>query len=479
MKNELCLRQSVKSVVGIAMIALFTYSHQLFSQEMPVYIDVFPPSPNASSIAKFGDIPVSQYTGTPNISIPLNSAKSGSIEVPISLSYHASGIRVDELASWIGLGWTLSAGGAISRTTRGLPDDSPNGFLNTPAIPASIDGSNLETFQDYYKGIVDSQADVFHVNAPGLSFKFYFQKNGDIITVPVQNVKIEKTVNQGISSFLVKSSNGQQYLFSSIEESETETIGADRTTNNKYASSWYLTEIISPFGHDRITFDYSDYYTDYLLNSTETAEFDNTLGETFTYQKIWGKRLSKITSDAGSIEFIASTIERSDLRGDYALESIMVKDPEGQLISKYGLEYNYFDTNGISAYTPPSSAGEDLNKRLRLTSIKQYGNEDSLSPLSHEFEYNEDILLPARNSKSQDMWGYYNGQYTNTTLIPEQKLAYLSDGIKTFNLLKGANREVSEQHMKAAQLKKIYYPTGGHSEFEFEPHTCESFWLKE
>jgi hypothetical protein len=87
-----------------------------------------PPSPNAASLGKYGNIPVSLYTGIPSISIPLYQLEHGSIKVPISISYHASGIKVNEEASRVGLGWALNgAGGVISRNIVGEDDFFPEG----------------------------------------------------------------------------------------------------------------------------------------------------------------------------------------------------------------------------------------------------------------------------------------------------------------------------------------------------------------
>src|SRR5579863_7043768 len=80
-------------------------------------------SPTAASLGKYGDIPVSYNTGIPNISIPIYSVQAGSLKLPISLSYHASGLKVEEEAGWVGAGWALNAGGMITRTVIGAPDD--------------------------------------------------------------------------------------------------------------------------------------------------------------------------------------------------------------------------------------------------------------------------------------------------------------------------------------------------------------------
>lgn len=80
-------------------------------------------SPNAASLGEYGEVPVSLYTVIPEISIPLYTIELGEYSVPISMSYHAGGVRPDQHVGWTGLGWTLNAGGCISRIVNGIADE--------------------------------------------------------------------------------------------------------------------------------------------------------------------------------------------------------------------------------------------------------------------------------------------------------------------------------------------------------------------
>lgn len=83
---------------------------------------------------EYSEIPVSLYTGVPDISIPIYTIRVGNYSLPISLRYHASGIKVGQEASRIGLGWSIHAGGAISRSVRGW-DDLKGYWTQTDTIP--------------------------------------------------------------------------------------------------------------------------------------------------------------------------------------------------------------------------------------------------------------------------------------------------------------------------------------------------------
>src|SRR5580698_4701385 len=88
------------------------------AQSPPALPTIMPPPADAASLGKYADIPVNMSTGIPNISVPIYNIKTPRLEVPINLSYYASGIKVDDIASWVGLGWSLNAGGAITRTIK-------------------------------------------------------------------------------------------------------------------------------------------------------------------------------------------------------------------------------------------------------------------------------------------------------------------------------------------------------------------------
>src|SRR5262245_35313882 len=119
---------NVKSVISFTVITLLLTVRVIAQNPVsPGLTKLTPASPNTASLGKYGEIPVGYYTGITNINIPLFNIKSRELELPVSLSYHAGGIKIEEQASWVGLGFSLNAGGVITRNVRGLPDDYTGG----------------------------------------------------------------------------------------------------------------------------------------------------------------------------------------------------------------------------------------------------------------------------------------------------------------------------------------------------------------
>ena len=127
------------------------------------------PSPNAASLGKYGDIPVSYNTGVPNVGIPIYTVTDGPLSIPISLSYHAGGVKVGEPSSWVGLGWSLQAGGMISRTIQGKADELIDGYLNTGSILGLNGLTGTITPTDLGVGAKDGEPDIFSFSVGGYS----------------------------------------------------------------------------------------------------------------------------------------------------------------------------------------------------------------------------------------------------------------------------------------------------------------------
>lgn len=64
------------------------------------------------------------FTGTTGIHIPIYEIPAGKTTLPITLSYYSKAMQVDQLPSWVGLGWNLNIGGQVTRVVHGKPDES-------------------------------------------------------------------------------------------------------------------------------------------------------------------------------------------------------------------------------------------------------------------------------------------------------------------------------------------------------------------
>lgn len=254
------------------------------------------PSPTASNLGLYGEIPVSEYTGTPNISIPLYEFKTKSFTIPVTLSYHASGIRPELHPGPTGLGWTLLTGGAITREVRRLPDESDckgamgtvgYGYLKkkyrlaqTDWKPSQnpADEEKIDLFFNAENLNSDFEADEFSFNFFGISGKFYFDQTGNIrvqsdrpLTVsfdPNNYLEMSEldfdnrgSVHRSIREFVITDERGNRYYFGgkdAVEISDPISYGPEgvSTKDNMSVTSWFITKAESVDGQDVISFDY-------------------------------------------------------------------------------------------------------------------------------------------------------------------------------------------------------------------------------
>ncbi|MEL7146162.1 MAG: hypothetical protein AAFO69_07325, partial [Bacteroidota bacterium] len=126
-------------------------------------MSVIPPSPNATAFNQFIDQPVGHYTGVPSITVPIYTISMPQLSLPISLNYHAGGLKVGERSSWVGAGWSLNAGGSINRTVRGLPDEYIGQGFPGPENGTSLPGLGRQRF-----GFLRVANSYFHADQSGI-----------------------------------------------------------------------------------------------------------------------------------------------------------------------------------------------------------------------------------------------------------------------------------------------------------------------
>jgi hypothetical protein len=511
----------------LVFLILFTKNARSQNDQLNI-TRIIPPSPTATALAKFGDIPVSYYTGIPNINIPIYTAKNNDISVPISLSYHAGGIKVEEEAAWVGLGWSLSCGGVITRMVRGMDDIPPHGLMTgfpDSYLPSSIDPYNfyskptdnnqynydLDHLNSAILGDEDTEPDVFVYNFNGRSGKFILNKRANVSMplVPVilsqEDIKIEVSFSSETSNYqwVITDENGTKYFFSTVESSISRTGMADdeeladmnafEGTPDEVVSSWYLDKIVSSTG-DEILFSYVSSYptgrgTKKIISRSQIKKHVTELhgavsctvpmNEFFyfsTYTEIHDVYLKEITFPNGKIEF--NTSNREDIEPvpnsfnlSYAkkLDSINIYSGSNNaytLLKKYLFDYSYFEAVS-SGYS---------GKRLRLDSLIESDGINNRPPYLFTYNLTE---LPAKDSKAIDHWGYFNAANNESvnettygdhsfhgTLIPPARLYFPQMG--EWRSYKGADREANASAAQACILTSITYPTKGVTSFKYE-----------
>lgn len=440
--------------------------------EAPNYANSALLPPTAAQASKMNSTPVNLFTGVPSISVPIHSFKSNSgIGMSISVDYSGGGVQVSESPSLVGLSWYLNAGGIISRTVKGMPDDIPDsGYLYAPAIPADWRSAGSR----YYHDSLDSQPDIFQFNFPGGSGKFMLGKNGQIIVMPLSKMKVipafqsAGTFNQTLKSFRIITEDGVKYDFidadytyTSIDQSffppgYSATIPGYQ--GKYYAAAWYLNRIISPFYTDTIKLNYQtipggSYY--YQFPQITFVNNSNGSRKNPTHAPGYGlggsRKISSIDfPDKTTVSFVYSYSTKYS-QDDYALSKIKVSDTT----FRFGYAFDYQETY---SYQVDSNTVTD-STRLLLKSITPFTKYEKQE--GYKFEYNTPIFMKLDNGDTvqnkKDHWGYYNGAVNGDSSIPQ---------VNGYSW--GADRDPHPGNAQANALSKFYLPTGGYIAYGYE-----------
>lgn len=442
---------------------------------------IVPLAPNSAALERVKNYQMNPFTGVPNISIPLYTIKTSAFEVPITLIYHASGIRISDFPTYVGTGWALDAGGQLNRSCVGRPDDIPGGYLSGSVMNPSTINISTSTGYTYLKNctqnINDIGSDAYSYNFPGGSGKFIY----DTTFTPLQIPYTPNRIQSSGGAYTITDPSGNTMRFGpAYRENSYYITNSDAPVSPAYnGSSWMLEKMQSADRLDSVSFNYysqSDAITSSMPNDTWTVDdqvnnigagnstYQSANGPVFNYDwaQTGGFTMAEIQFSNGKVEFDLDSLARLDFGqsgNSKALRRIRIlsSTSAGDVLVKAFVFFHSYFGSGTSA-------------RLRLDSLQEQ-DQNGVVVGTYKFTYNT-TGLPVPTSRSKDFWGYYNGK-TNNWLVPQTTIyynAHSSDPNTFVNIGSSTahGRDPDSTYMQAGVLTRITYPTGGHTDFQYE-----------
>jgi len=403
---------------------------------------IIPPSPNASTLGRFGDIPVELYNGSVDISIPIYTVKDGDIEIPLVFNYHPSGVKVQQEATWCGLGWNFSPGGSVTRSVVGGVDGAfllsgekdfyKDNFLKAKRAmsaqdvvaaedmmmyPGMYDGMRIHWAQALYRGSLAAHNTIFN------DFKLYYERPTSEI-ISASQFKFEEAnlitssavLGQGEPDIFYVNCPGLSFQFFMDIVTDKPVImngkelikieGSPLTSNNwvitnekgfKYyfdiqetynsfqpiVTSWLLSKIVSPLGYT-VNFNYQNFGDEYPV-SNYLGNLDVHIPDS-EFSTDYDGTHAKIFSHQASAHADASNISKN-----YYLTSIVT--------SLETIQFNLQTRLDIAGVGARSLKGIDIirtnGQKLRSFNCNyEYFNYSTIGSTYHEgqFQYNYPII---------------------------------------------------------------------------------------
>lgn len=479
------------------------------------------PSPNIASLGLFGEIPVSCFTGTPDISIPLYEVTVGDQHVPFSMSYHAAGIRPDQHPGWTGLGWNLNAGGAISRIVKGKPDElNVKDYIGLQEIGYYFHSDILSTSTwntpDYLEETVkrfpdfDIEPDEFNFSFLDYHGKFMMNSDktwmvecdkpikvdfsGTWMKVPFDHANTAfnySGYSPSFDGFTLTVEDGSQYIFGKEQNAIEYSISFFHQSEDYWtATSWHLTKIILADGQE-ITYSYErgdfinqmnislnddlgSYTNDGgILHMECGSSSQSTIGASYQGNLISPVYLDRISFPECDVSFVRC--ETTELR--YSRDIYDFKHSVWMMAHQFRF-VNFLADNPINDNYP---ACMDKLKWYQLNNLEV---KDKKGKLIRNFNFSYTNTPSQRlmlKSITEFVWGIKGKSYEMKYNSPELLPLYLAGKVDHWGFFNNhqmseiysihhTTREPNDQVLTYGVLEKLCYPTGGYSRFVFEPH---------
>lgn len=527
--------------------------------------DIIPPSPSVASLMKIEETPVDYYTGQPSISIPIHSKRfSPNSSLDLSLSYSTSNLKVTERSSWTGVSWSLGGEAVISRTVRGIPDEyykthPSNQLRHTKQIgilhnnyfgiewsnPSSETAFETKNFlwntmgwgssQVFQEGAFDKDLDLYQVNIFGQTARFVIHRlqppSPTLIIKHLENnsnLKVEinnyNSTTFEINSFKVTDINGNQYILSDSEVTESRSItfteyqdGTEINPSelkNTYKSAWKVSSVFNSNNQSLLNYSYYDIEEKLTTGIVKTRNYVKAItleeGNIFLHNNPYPKRLSRYGSTIGDFTFIYNMIFEEHPFNDpvhIAYNNSIALPKETNSITFLTIDTKKPRTitfnDGIEILFDVSTGNhmeydDNTGKVLERITILNSNNSSVIRTI--DFEYNSqgpdvndyqrlflDKISFTKDNSSTESMDYILSYYKPEELEPNSTL---SSSFSDITDIWGYYNEPSdiwipaswkihkssanEESVKYGSLLRIEYPTAGFKEFEFESHKINS-----
>ena len=515
-----------KKVIGVlaTVAGLLSGSVLNLTDAQSKYMDQYcMPDPQVWGMIKHGGLTPDLYTGTVRAEIPIYTYTDPDFEIPVSLTYASNGYMPNTQANFCGLGWSLNAGGCITRRVQGERDDLGNaGFtMNT------MGDISLQGYYDYVAGVhphevgygdhlfvddrlyyyykspytnlqYETEPDVFMFSFLSYSGKFSIGPSGDVIVYDSNLPSGEITVDLSefdrewsSSRIRIKTGDGYEYIFGGLTVvSDSVLMTRILSSTREYSStepvncdSWYLMEIISPNGRT-VTFTYKiDDETRIQTYEPGASYSQNSIGRMGAAKDAPLLSLNQTVSlgQQHSCDWVTDRTKnlalpvKIDVDGDFEISfsysgrkketgiyAVPVELATPVKLSSITALDKVNGTEIRSASLEYSYPSEDGNQVLMLSKVSVPG----LGYYGMEY-FHESGSYPYQGCCAIDHWGFYNSSNASSRADILPSVSLDKDYVET---VKGSSRNPDPQKSLFGMLRTLKYPTGGHTRYEYEAH---------
>lgn len=456
-----------------------------------------PPTPQATALTRLAEYQANNWTGTPDISIPLFDMDCDGYTIPLRLSYEAQPLKPGYVLDVYGRGWTLSGGSCVSRVIRSGADETNDFEIDEKTLNQSFDalGSQYKQNMDKMKDH-NFQSDLFNIVLPtGRSVDFVIHKKNNQLKYELSDIdrliKIKcNYTTYSINSFSVTDENGIRYDFKIADKSS-----CAYEDNRFYNTTWLLTDIVLTNGRT-IHYEYTDKQEAVSRDPYHDAPITNyrepmlTIGSVYPTNFNIGEEpywlsMSMMRNCTNYYEHLLTSISCGSMTVEFNY-SPQAKD----MIKDIEIKYKGARIRKIDFDIQKSSYMRTLG------SLTIQGKDSS----KQKYSFNYYIpAFPSVSNNSTDHWGNYTTgscedianfnffvqkvaydfnkelllrRIGHAICMPEKTPQDKNDYTYKFTLqhtLSGDTRTASSPHSHGV-LSSITYPNGGHTDFEYENH---------